>query len=457
MAWDTPIVNRHLTIVLLLIAALSGPAAAQSPNIILIIGDDQAWFDYGFMGNTAVHTPHLDQLASQSLVLERGYVSSPLCRPSLATMLTGLSPSKHGIAGNDVDGYNRRADLDRPLRAEFHRIPSFVRSLSAAGYRTFQSGKWWEGSWQDGGFTDGMTHGDPEKGGRHGDVGLQIGRKTMKPLLSFIDRSVSEAKPFFVWYAPMLPHTPHNPPRRLLQKYNSSGLAEDVAAYYASCEWFDETCGTIFSQLQRNNIVENTVIIFLADNGWAASSTNASDPNQKQWKQYALRSKGSPFEAGIRTPLMISWPGKIAPEKNSDLAHAEDLYPTIAALAALPLPDHLTGINLLDAERRRQRQTITGVTHSIHNMTPGDPDDTLQYRWLVHQEWKLIRRFHGIDTTQFLRVHEWDTEEVRLFDLANDPHEQHNLADQHAELVSRLTRMLPDPSSPPQNPDSASK
>ncbi|MFZ9091554.1 MAG: sulfatase/phosphatase domain-containing protein, partial [Planctomycetaceae bacterium] len=100
---------------------------------------------------------------------------------------------------------------------------------------------------------------------------------------------------------------------------------------------------------------------------------------------------------------------------------------------------------------------ITGVTHSIHNMTPGDPDDTLQYRWLVHQEWKLIRRFHGIDTTQFLRVHEWDTEEVRLFDLANDPHEQHNLADQHAELVSRLTRMLPGPSSPPQNPDSASK
>ncbi|MBT4157976.1 MAG: sulfatase-like hydrolase/transferase, partial [Planctomycetaceae bacterium] len=152
---------------------------ADQPNVVVIISDDQAWTDYGFMGHPVIQTPHLDRLAEHSLVMDRGYVAAPLCRPSLASMLTGRYPFQHGITGNDVDGSTNRAALDVPLRESFHKFPTFVKTLVAHGYLAHQSGKWWEGSWQDGGFTDGMTHGDPKRRGRHGDAGLKIGREGM--------------------------------------------------------------------------------------------------------------------------------------------------------------------------------------------------------------------------------------------------------------------------------------
>ena len=94
------------------------------------------------MGHPEIQTPHLDKLAERSLVFERGYVASPLCRPSLASILTGLYPFQHGVTGNDVDGRNQRAELDAPLREQFHQHPSFIRALTANGYLAHQSGKW---------------------------------------------------------------------------------------------------------------------------------------------------------------------------------------------------------------------------------------------------------------------------------------------------------------------------
>ena len=128
---------------LLILAATAGSLCANDsrPNVVLILSDDQAWTDYGFMGHPHIQTPHLDQLARRSIVFERGYVAAPLCRPSLATLVTGLFPSQHGITGNDVDGYNNRAALDVPLREAFHKHTSVIRMLTASGYLTHQSGK----------------------------------------------------------------------------------------------------------------------------------------------------------------------------------------------------------------------------------------------------------------------------------------------------------------------------
>ena len=108
--------------------------AKPLPNIVFILSDDQAWTDYGFMGHPEIKTPHLDELARQSLVFERGYVAAPLCRPSLASMLTGLYPLQHGITGNDVDGPNRRAELDVLARKQFYTHQNFVRILTNNGY-----------------------------------------------------------------------------------------------------------------------------------------------------------------------------------------------------------------------------------------------------------------------------------------------------------------------------------
>ncbi|MCH9653430.1 MAG: sulfatase [Planctomycetes bacterium] len=414
--------------------------ADERPNIVLIISDDQAWTDYSFMGHPAIKTPNLDALAKRSLVMERGYVAAPLCRPSLASMVTGLYPFQHGITGNDVDGRNNRAALDVPMRSAFHRHPSVIKKLVDSGYLAHQSGKWWEGSWQDGGFTHGMTHGDPQRRGRHGDAGLKIGREGLEPVTDFIDTAVAADKPFFLWYAPFLPHTPHNPPQRLLKKYTKPGRAPDVAKYYAMCEWFDETCGQLMGYLDRKKIADNTLIVYICDNGWAAPSTNADDPNQKLWKGYAQRSKSSPYENGIRTPIMISWPGKVKPKRVPEFAHAIDLFPTIAAASGVAAPKTLPGIDLLDSRAREARKRVFGVCNSTHNITIGNTDETLQYLWCVEDKWKLLVRHNGSDTTQYRNLHVWDKAKYRLYNLAEDPHERNDLAAKHPEVVERLRK-----------------
>ena len=406
---------RYLLPILTLAFALAAPGlapAAERPNVVVILSDDQGWTDYGFMGHEDIKTPHLDKLAAQSVVFERGYVAAPLCRPSLASMVTGRYPFDHGITGNDVDGNNNRAALDVPLRDAFNK----------------------------GGFTHGMTHGDPKRGGRHGDAGLVIGREGLKPISDFLDLAVTEKKPFLLWYAPFLPHTPHNPPRRLLDKYSSPGRPADVARYFAMCGWFDETCGDLLGQLDRRGLSKNTLVIYLCDNGWAATSTNAADPNQKLWKGYALRSKSSPYETGIRTPIMLSWPGRIEPGRSQDLAHAIDLFPTIAAATGIAAPPDLPGIDLLDAKARQERDTVFGVCHSVHNMTPGNPDGTLQYLWCISGDWKLLLRHDGEDTTDYKNIHLWDKQPARLYHLKDDPNEKNELSSAHPEIVEKLRK-----------------
>lgn len=410
----------------------------SKPNVVIIISDDQAWTDYGFMGHPKIKTPNLDKLASQSLLFERGYVAAPLCRPSLASMLTGLYPFQHGVTGNDVDGSNRRAELDIPLRKQFYNHQNFVRALTDDGYLAHQSGKWWEGSWKDGGFTHGMTHGDPKRGGRHGDEGLKIGRQSMQPIKNFIDLALSKEKPFLVWYAPFLPHTPHNPPPKLLENYESKNLSREEVKYFAMCEWFDSTCGELINYLDRKNIRENTLVIYVCDNGWAAASTNKKDPNQRLWKRYAQRSKSSPFEKGIRTPIMLSWPDKITPKRSQDLAHSIDLFPTIAAVSQIKPSLDLPGINLLDSQKRKERKRIFGASYSVYNMTPGNPNGTLQYQWCIEGDWKLLLRYNGLDTTHYKQLHVWDKKPVRLYNLKLDPYEKNEVSNENLEVIKRI-------------------
>ncbi len=198
---------RYLILFALLFPA---PLLAERPNVILIISDDHAWTDYGFLGNEKIQSPHIDKLAAEGLTFTRGYVTTALCSPSLATMLTGLYTHQHGITGNDpVKGKDCEAWLDQ-LDFEHPMLPKL---LAAAGYNTMHTGKYWMRQPAAAGFTH-----DNGQTGRHGGRSLDIGRKTMKP--------------FFVWYAPFLPHTPHNPPQRLLDKY-ADVQPEKKAKYYA--------------------------------------------------------------------------------------------------------------------------------------------------------------------------------------------------------------------------------
>lgn len=437
----------RLFLISLLFFALSAVwAPAQSrPNVVMIVSDDQAWTDYGFMGHPVIRTPHLDRLAARSLVFPRGYVPTALCRPSLATMITGLYPHQHGITGNDAipkfQDWVQRAARDKPFQERFKKLGSLPRLLARHGYVSFQSGKWWEGSCQNGGFTAGMTHGDPQRGGRHGDAGLRIGRNTMKPLFDFIDEAVADETPFFIWYAPFLPHTPHNPPKELLAKYLDPDRPIEEARYFAMCEWFDRTCGVLLGYLEQKKLTKDTLVAYVCDNGWVADTDASKRPTGWGKRNYAPRSKASPYEGGIRTPIMFSLPGRIVPKRAQDLASSIDLAPTILALCGLEAPGGLPGINLADAKARGSRTTLFGEGYSVTHMILGDPPATRQYRWCIDGPWKLLIRDRG-ELCGYAWTHEWDTEPMHLYNLEEDPHEALDLAGQQPKTVTRLRSMI---------------
>lgn len=388
-------------------------AFAAAPNVVLILGDDQAYGDFGFMGSQEIRTPHLDRLASQSAVFPRGYVPTSLCRPSLATILTGLYPHQHKISGNDPPRGTDRSEMLRHVRS-WETLP---RWLATKGYVSFQTGKWWEGEPALGGFTEGMSHGDPQRTGRHGDLGLKIGREGLKPITEFLDRHPD--KPFFLWYAPMLPHTPHNPPERLLQKYTAAGKSLHIAKYQAMCEWFDETCGELLAELDRRRLTENTIVIHLTDNGWIQ---NPDAP------RFADRSKRSPYEGGLRTPIVIRWPGHVAPSRNETLVSSIDVAPTILAACGIKPKDSLPGIDLLEVAESgsTSREALFGSIFAHDVADIDQPAKSLEYRWCRTRQWKLILPQVG---------------PPELYDVSADPAETKNVAETNADTLARLTAL----------------
>ncbi len=409
-------------------------SAAERPNIVLIVADDQAYGDFGFMGHKQIQTPRLDRLAAESLTFTNGYVPSSLCRPSLATILTGLYPHQHKIFSNDpplapTAGKGKGKGKQPGANAEFNRLrerqiahvdaaPTLPRLLGAEGYASFQTGKWWEGNFKRGGFTAGMTQGT-----RHGDAGLTIGRETMQPIYDFVDRSVAEKKPFFVWYAPFMPHTPHTPPQRLLDKYLPLAPTEHIAKYWAMCEWCDETCGQLLDFLDDRKLRDNTIVVFVVDNGWI------QDPNAQK---YAPKSKQSQYDGGLRSPIMVRYPGHVAPRTSDALASSIDIAPTLLKACGLPKDQAMQGVDLLDDKAVAARKQLFGEVFTHNAVDVDDPASSVRFRWTRSGDWKLI-----VPTTS-----NEPGAEVELYDLAADPTETKNLAAAEPKRVAELSQQL---------------
>ena len=407
--------KRLLLALTLLAGCATSPApAARPPNIVLIVSDDQAWGDYSFMGHEQIRTPHLDRLASQSLVYRRGYVPSSLCCPSLAALITGLYPHQNKVTCNDPPGDPKNAETFRAGRERMNQhleaAPSLPRLLGARGYLSFQAGKWWQGNFARGGFTHGMTRGD-----RHGDDGLTIGRQTLQPIRDFIETARREDKPYFVWYAPMMPHQPHNPPARLFEKYKDKTPSPHVARYWAMVEWFDETCGQLLDLVEPN-----TIVLYMTDNGWIQ---NPDAP------KFAPKSKLSPYDGGLRTPIMVRWPGRVAPRSSDELAMSIDLAPTILAAAGLPPAAGMQGVNLLDDATLRRRPAIFGECFVHSALDLDQPSANLLWRWTIEGRHKLI-------------VPKDAAKKSELYDLVADPHEERDLAAARPETAAELRRKL---------------
>jgi len=403
------------------------------PNIVFILSDDQAWTDYGFMGHKFIKTPNLDKLAAESRTFTRGYVPTSLCSPSLASIITGVYPRDHMVLGNDrvlpdnVVENNRAWDMPwRPENYEhvirnFKKLETLPKILKDKGYLSFQTGKWWIGNYANGGFDYGMTHGDPNRGGRHGDYGLEIGRKGMDTLYSYIDLALEKKKPFFTWYAPFLPHSPHNPPESLLQKYRKSAPSEYVAKYWAMCEWFDNTCGDLMNYIDEKGETENTLFVYVCDNGWVQNENDAN---------YNPISKQAPYDYGLRTPIMFKWKGKIMPfHDDRSLVSSLDMVPTVLALLGIERPNALDGINVLDKNELENREAIFG---EIYNHDFNTVEESLKYKMVMTDPYKLI-----VPNSK-----NRPNEQVQLFNIYEDPLEQTDIANKKPSVVKALKKKI---------------
>jgi arylsulfatase A-like enzyme len=420
-------VAKFAALTVLLVACAVG-AGEMPPNIVMIVSDDHAWTDYGFMGHAHIQTPHLDKLAAQSRTFPRGYVTSSLCCPSLATIITGQYPHQHKVTSNDPPlpaGVKRGSPEWTAAFQEGREImnrhmdsaPTLPRVLGQRGYVSFQTGKWWQGEFSRGGFTHGMS-----RGTRHGDAGLEIGRKTMQPIFDFVDGAVKEKKPFFVWYAPLMPHDPHTPPEKYLAKYKEKAPSIHVARYWAMIEWFDDTCGQLFSFLEQRGLAENTIIVYVADNGWIQSPDTP---------RYAPRSKQSQYDGGLRTPILIRWPGKAQPARSPHAVSAVDIAPTLLKAAGADASS-LPGVNLFDDEAIARREAVFGECHTHDAIDLNTPARNLRWRWVLSDGWKLI-----VPDPANQRA-----DSVELFHVAEDPYETKNVAESEPARVEALRKKL---------------
>jgi arylsulfatase A-like enzyme len=439
-----------------------------SPNVIFILGDDQAWHDYGFMQRPGVEkaavdmkpsipqvakTPAIDRLADGGLAFIHGY-SAPVCRPALASMITGTYLQQHWITGNDlVNSSGTRID-DSTVEARMQVLNPLPRTLfNQLGYTSFQTGKWWEGHHTNGGFTHGDTVNSiaagtapPQWSGgapsyiraRHGDWGLMTGRvdyvndiaapahpipyaNTVQTVTDFINTQVAADQPFFLWYAPFLPHDPFDPPAGLVAEYTALGLNSTDAKYYANIERFDGGVDAILDHLDSKGIADHTIIILICDNGRALD--------------FSTVGKLTPYDSGVRSPIIVRWPDRIKPGGAIEPGIIRtpvsmvDMVPTVHHALGLPTFPEMRGIDLLDPAAIATRDTVCGSDHDVEILELSNPTESLESRFAVRDGWKLILFTNG--TRQLFHLYDGST--------PVDPHETTNLAASNPQLVAGLT------------------
>jgi len=428
------------------------------PNVVFILADDQSYRDFGFMGNHIVHTPNLDKLACQSARYPNGYVPMSVCRPSLATLLTGLYPHQHGIHFNHPPPGLREmrkmtAQQYRQTRAKadylIQQVPTIPRILAKHGYVCLQTGKHWEGNFHVAGFTHGMTLGLPSAkkdsvlGTRqqlngewvahgNGDAGLTIGRETMQPIFNFIEHHAGQ-RPFFLWYAPFLPHTPFDAPDRFHKVYQNRNVSNHLLPYYAEITRFDETVGRLIEVLKKKQLLDQTLIIFASDNGFR--------PDKKTKTRQNKRSKLSEYEDGLRTPILIRWEGQTKPAEHVQLIQTVDLVPTVLHATGLAneITPRMKGINLLpcaSGKERLKNRPAFGAIYPNDAQVFGKPSIHIRGRWVRSGDFKLVVPGPARPAVPF-----------SLFNLKLDPNEQTNLArspvaKKYAAKITHLKKLL---------------
>ena len=415
----------------------------NKPNIIIIMTDDQGYGDLSCMGAEDFRTPHLDALAREGARFTTMYSASPVCSPSRAALLTGRYPGNAGVRA--ILAGHRRASGLTPA------VPTLATALKELGYATGLSGKWHLGLREDcrpndNGFDEfsgflagcldyyshifyyGMADGNTnpthdlwENEREVYDNGEYLTERITRKSVDFIRRH--KDGPFFLYTAYNAPHYPMHAPQKYLDRFPD--LPWDRRIMAAMISAVDDGVGEIRAELERQGLLENTLIYFQSDNGPSRESRNwldgTPDPYYGGTTGGFAGHKFSLFEGGIRIPAILNWPGRIAPAVIDSPHISTDIFPTaLEAAGGDPARYELDGESILGM--------LTGGADSGHEYFFWELEEQTAVRW---GDWKLV--LHGR-----LTENEPQRAEVFLANLADDPGETTNLAESMPELAEEL-------------------
>jgi len=201
---------------------------------------------------------------------------------------------------------------------------------------------------------------------------------------------------------------------------------------YAMIEWFDETCGELLGFLDREGLSGNTLVVFLVDNGWIQGTKRSPHPSRPgRMVPFTPKSKASPYDGGLRTPVILKWPGRVKPGRYYDLVSSIDIVPTILEAAGVERDRRMPGLSLLDVvtgkKAHLEREAVYGAVYYHDEISVDEPAKNLQHRWVRRRDWKLISPQDG---------------KPELYNLLLDPFEERNRATEEPELVEELQKLL---------------
>lgn len=396
--------------------------ASQRPNIIVFIADD-AGMDFGCYGNKAIKTPNIDKLAQQGIRFENAFHTSPQSSPSRTSMMTGCFAHSIGTE-----------DLHDPLNTKTKMLPAY---FNKAGYAT---GSMLKRHWGE--------NGDKQfsvliKGGYlPQDGGLED--ETYQNYTQFLDQNLS--KPFFLWVGFIDPHRPYtkastpqinNPKDVIVPPYlvDDAETRNDLANYYNEISRMDGDIGIMISELEKRKLLDNTIIVFLSDNGMPFP-----------------RAKASLYDSGIKTPLIFAWKNKIKPgsvHKNG-LASTVDLAPTLLNLANITTPAQMYGKSM---SKILFNDTIRGRSYIFSERNWHDTDDyircvrTEKYKYIYNayyslpfassmditesDSWYALKKAqrNATITKAQSQIFTCPRPMIEIYDIENDPYELNNIAD----------------------------
>ncbi len=428
--------------------------AADRPNIVIILADDLGYGDLGCYGHPRFKTPHLDRMAAEGARLTHFNTPMPFCAPTRASLLTGRYPFRCGMNSNPAPDGGPKADALALPAGEV----TLAQLLRRAGYATGMVGKWHLGHKMaeylptSRGFDEylGIPYSNDmrpvhlverEKVIEYPLVQATLTRRYTEWALRFMERN--RGRPFFLYFAQAMPHKPLACSETFYKK-NMAGLYADVLS---ELDW---SVQQVLAKLKELGLDENTLVVFTSDNGpWYGGSTGG------------LRGmKSTTWEGGYRVPCIIRWPGQVpAGRRIDEAAVMMDLFTTVLRAAGVEKPRDrvIDGEDLLSI--------LTGKATRLHDVVFAQSGPRVasvrDNRWKLHllparnpKEGKLTERWidpRGPDGVTILAPYEQyqpgdypglrtgdETRAMSLFDLQEDPGEQHDVAAQHADVVARL-------------------